>query len=289
MADFKSKTDCFTLSNGVKIPCIGYGTWKTPNDIAERCVKDALDAGYRHIDTAFVYGNEVGVGSGIKASGVSRGDIFLTSKHWVTCRGYEKTLEAIDTSLKNLGTDYLDLYLIHWPCVEKISENWAEINSDTWRGFERAYKDGKLRAIGVSNFQKKHLEPLFENAEIKPMVNQMEFHPGYSQFDNVEYSLGKGMVAEAWSPLGDGAVFKDAHLAEIAAKYNKSVAQLCVRFALQCGVLPLPKSTDKGRMASNTEVFDFEISDEDIKALINYPVLGFSGFLPEEAPADALV
>lgn len=289
MADFKSKTDCFTLSNGVKIPCIGYGTWKTPNDIAERCVKDALDAGYRHIDTAFVYGNEVGVGSGIKASGVNRGDIFLTSKHWVTCRGYEKTLEAIDTSLKNLGTDYLDLYLIHWPCVEKISENWAEINSDTWRGFERAYKDGKLRAIGVSNFQKKHLEPLFENAEIKPMVNQMEFHPGYSQFDNVEYSLGKGMVAEAWSPLGDGAVFKDAHLAEIAAKYNKSVAQLCVRFALQCGVLPLPKSTDKGRMASNTEVFDFEISDEDIKALINYPVLGFSGFLPEEAPADALV
>ena len=289
MADFKSKTDCFTLSNGVKIPCIGYGTWKTPNDIAERCVKDALDAGYRHIDTAFVYGNEVGVGSGIKASGVNRGDIFLTSKHWVTCRGYEKTLEAIDTSLKNLGTDYLDLYLIHWPCVEKISENWAEINSDTWRGFERAYKDGKLRAIGVSNFQKKHLEPLFENAEIKPMVNQMEFHPGYSQFDNVEYSLGKGMVAEAWSPLGDGAVFKDAHLAEIAAKYNKSVAQLCVRFALQCGVLPLPKSTDKGRMASNTEVFDFEISDEDIKTLINYPVLGFSGFLPEEAPADALV
>ena len=289
MADFKSKTDCFTLSNGVKIPCIGYGTWKTPNDIAERCVKDALDAGYRHIDTAFVYGNEVGVGSGIKASGVNRGDIFLTSKHWVTCRGYEKTLEAIDTSLKNLGTDYLDLYLIHWPCVEKISENWAEINSDTWRGFERAYKDGKLRAIGVSNFQKKHLEPLFENAEIKPMVNQMEFHPGYSQFDNVEYSLGKGMVAEAWSPLGDGAVFKDAHLAEIAAKYNKSVAQLCVRFALQCGVLPLPKSTDKGRMASNTDVFDFEISDEDIKALINYPVLGFSGFLPEEAPADALV
>lgn len=289
MATFKSKTDCFTLSNGVKIPCIGYGTWKTPNDIAERCVKDALDAGYRHIDTAFVYGNEVGVGSGIKASGVNRGDIFLTSKHWVTCRGYEKTLEAIDTSLKNLGTDYLDLYLIHWPCVEKISENWAEINSDTWRGFERAYKDGKLRAIGVSNFQKKHLEPLFENAEIKPMVNQMEFHPGYSQFDNVEYSLGKGMVAEAWSPLGDGAVFKDAHLAEIAAKYNKSVAQLCVRFALQCGVLPLPKSTDKGRMASNTDVFDFEISDEDIKALINYPVLGFSGFLPEEAPADALV
>ncbi len=289
MAAFKSKPDCFTLSNGVKIPCIGYGTWKTPNDIAERCVKDALDAGYRHIDTAFVYGNEVGVGSGIKASGVNRGDIFLTSKHWVTCRGYEKTLEAIDTSLKNLGTDYLDLYLIHWPCVEKISENWAEINSDTWRGFERAYKDGKLRAIGVSNFQKKHLEPLFENAEIKPMVNQMEFHPGYSQFDNVEYSLGKGMVAEAWSPLGDGAVFKDAHLAEIAAKYNKSVAQLCVRFALQCGVLPLPKSTDKGRMASNTDVFDFEISAEDIKALINYPVLGFSGFLPEEAPADALV
>lgn len=282
-------TDCFELANGVKIPCIGYGTWQTPNGgVTEACVKKAIESGYTHIDTAWVYGNEEEVGSGIIASGVKREDIFLTSKHWVTERGYEKTVAAVEASLKNLKTDYLDLYLIHWPCVEKCSENWKEINADTWRGFEKMYKDGKIRAIGVSNFQKKHLDALFECAEIKPMVNQIEFHPGYTQFDNVLYSQSLGMTVEAWSPLGSGAVLKDEGLSVIAAKYGKSVAQLCVRFALQCGVLPLPKSTDAERMKKNAEVFDFVITDEDMNTLLHYPTLGFSTFLPEEAPADAL-
>ena len=286
---FSSKTDTFTLSNGVKIPCIGYGTWQTPDgEVTENCVKTALENGYRHIDTAFAYGNEASVGRGIKASGVKREDMFLTTKHWVTERGYEKTLAAVDTSLKLLGTDYLDLYLVHWPCVAKISPNWEEINLDTWRGFERAYKDGKIRAIGVSNYQAKHLDVLLKNAEIKPMVNQLEFHPGFTQFDNIKFAQDNGMLVEAWSPLGSGAVLNDEGLKAIAAKYNKSVAQLCVRLALQCGILPLPKSTNKDRMAANAEVFDFEISEEDVKALIAYPQLGYSGFTPEEAPADAL-
>lgn len=287
---FTSKTDCFELPNGVKIPCIGYGTWQTPDGaVTENCVKSALELGYRHIDTAFAYGNEASVGAGIKKSGVARSDIFVTTKHWVTERGYEKTIKAVETSLTALGLDYLDLYLVHWPCVEKISPDWKEINAETWRGFERMYKDGKIRAIGVSNYQQKHLEALMDMCEIKPMVNQLEFHPGYTQIDNCRWAQENGMLVEAWSPLGSGAVLADKSLNEMAAKYGKSVAQLCVRFALQCGILPLPKSTKPERIAANAEVFDFVISDEDVKTLIEMPALGFSTFLPEDAPADALV
>ena len=286
---FASKTDCFTLANGVQIPCIGYGTWQTPDgETAAACVKAALDAGYRHIDTAFAYGNETGVGEGLRRSGVARQDIFLTSKHWVTERGYEKTVKAVETSLRLLGTDYLDLYLVHWPCVAKLTPEWKEVNADTWRGFERMYKDGKLRAIGVSNFFPEHLEALMDMCEIRPMVNQLEFHPGYTQMDHIRWSQEHGMLAQAWSPLGSGAVLADTTLNAMAKKYGKSVAQLCVRFALQCDVLPLPKSTKPERIAANAEVFDFEISAEDMAALINLPLLGFSGFLPEDAPADAI-
>lgn len=285
----KSKTDCFTLSNGVNIPCIGYGTWQTPDgETTKNCVADALKAGYRHIDTAFAYGNEKSVGEGIKASGVKREDIFVTTKHWVTERGYEKTIKAVETSLELLGLDYIDLYLVHWPCVKKIDENWEEINLDTWRGFEKMYKDGKIRAIGVSNYQEQHLKVLLEKAEIKPMVNQLEFHPGFTQIENIRFAQENGMLVEAWSPLGSGAVLKNETLGKIAAKYNKSVAQLCVRFALQNGILPLPKSTNPERIAANAEVFDFEITEEDMKTLFDMPLLGFSGFIPEEAPADAL-
>lgn len=286
---FNSQTDCFTLSNGVKIPCLGYGTWQTPNGgVTKRCVKDALNAGYRHIDTAFIYGNEQEVGEGIKESGVPRSDIFLTTKHWVTERGYEKTLAAIEASLNNLGMDYIDLYLIHWPCVKKCSPDWEQINAETWRGFEKAYKDGKIRAIGVSNFQKKHVDALIKYAEIKPMVNQLEFHPGFTQLENIRDMQNMGLLTEAWSPMGSGAVLKDERLIAMASKYGVSVSQLCVRFALQENVLPLPKSTNAGRMAQNMDVFGFEITEEDISALENFPLLGFSTFLPEDAPADAL-
>ena len=282
-----SATDTFVLSNGVKVPCIGYGTFQTPKGEKTRdCVKEALLAGYRHIDTAFAYGNEESVGEGIRASGVKREEIFLTTKHWVTERGLDKTLAAVDTSLKNLGVDYLDLYLIHWPCVEKVSPYWKEINAGTWRGMERALKAGKIRAIGVSNFEEKHLKAIDEFCEIRPMVNQLQFHPGYVQWDNVRYCQEQGMLVQAWSPLGSGAVLKDERLAEMARKYGVSVAQLCVRFALQCGVNPLPKSTDPARMRANMDVFGFEIAAEDIQTLIGFPELGFSTWKPEEGPAE---
>lgn len=285
---FASQHDCFTLANGVRVPCIGYGTWQTAPGQAADCVKAAIHAGYTHIDTAWVYGNEPEVGDGIKASGARRDDIFITTKHWVTARGYEKTVAAVDASLKNLKLDYIDLYLVHWPCVEKLTPDWAEINAETWRGFEEMYKAGKLRAIGVSNFQAKHLNALFGMCSVKPMVNQLEFHPGYTQWDNIRFAQEHGMLAEAWSPLGSGAVLKDDRLAAMAAKYGKSVAQLCVRLALDCGVLPLPKSTNPARIKANLDVFDFTLTDEDRQTLLTFPTLGFSGFLPEDAPADAI-
>jgi len=285
----KNLTDAFVLSNGVRVPCLGYGTYLTPNgEVARDSVMEALRVGYRHVDTAFAYGNETAVGEGIRASGIKRDEIFVTTKHWVTMRGYEKATEAIDVSLKNLGLDYLDLYLIHWPCVEKVSPDWKEINASTWRAFEDAYKAGKIRAIGVSNFQKKHYDALSGMCEIKPMVNQIEFHPGYIQPETVEYSKEAGMLVQAFSPLGCGAVLGDETLKAVAAKYNKTVAQICLRFVLQSGLNVLTKSVTPSRILENTQIFDFELSSEDMATIAAMPELGFTGWLPENAPADAL-
>ncbi len=284
----KKLTDCFTLSNGVRIPCVGYGTWQSSKEDAKNGVIKAIEAGYRHIDTAAAYENEDAVGAGIRESGIKREELFVTTKHWITERGYDKTLRAIDASLKELGTEYVDLYLVHWPCVESRNPDWKRVNADTWRGFEQAYRDGKIRALGLSNFEKKHVDALMETAEIAPTVNQIEFHPGYTQMDNVRFSQQAGMLVEAWSPLGNGMVLNDPFLTEMASRYGKSVAQLCIRYALQHNVLPLPKSVTPSRIVQNTQVFDFEISAEDMSAIDSMPLLGFSTYLPEEAPADAL-
>lgn len=282
-------TDCFELSNGVKVPCLGFGTYLTPAEDTAASVSEALKVGYRHIDTALAYGNEVPVGKAIKESGIPREEIFVTTKHWIIDRGYEKTLAAIDNSLKNLGMDYMDLYLIHWPCVEKVSPDWAEINADTWRGFETAYKNGKIRAIGVSNFQKKHIDALDATAEIKPMVNQIEFHPGYLQTDTTNYSKEYGMLVQSFSPLALGAVFKDETMKAIAAKYNRTISQITLRFVLQMGVNPLTKSVNPARIFENAQIFDFELSAEDVATIATLPEMGFTGWKPEDAPADALV
>lgn len=286
---FTKATDVCKLSNGIGLPCLGFGTWQTPEgEVARNSVRTALECGYRHIDTAAAYGNEEDVGRGIKESGVPREQIFLTTKHWITARGYTKTIAAVEESLKRLGVDYLDLYLIHWPCAEKYSADWKRVNAGTWRGFEKMYRDGKIRAIGLSNFLPEHILALEETAEIKPMVNQIEFHPGYYQPELVNWCQAHGIAVEAWSPLGCGAVLASPILAKLAAKYGKSTAQICIRFALQSGVVPMPKSTHAERIADNLKVFDFELSETDMITIRTMPPLGYSTFHPSESPADTL-
>lgn len=277
----KKLTDTFVLSNGYEIPCVGYGTWQTPDgDIARESVKYAIQAGYRHIDTAAVYGNEVSVGQGIKESGVDRSELFVTSKVWNEERGYEKTMAAFEKTLKDLHLDYLDLYLIHWPASESRFPNWKELNLGTWKAMTELYKAGRIRAIGVSNFCIHHLEPLMET-EVKPMVNQIEYHPGQMTEEVVAYCQKNGILVQAWSPLGSGRLLKDQLLQSVADGYGKSIAQMCIRWELQHGVLPLPKSITPSRIDANTQVFDFVISDEDMAKIDAMPNVGGSRLHPD--------
>lgn len=273
--------DCFKLNNGCSIPCLGFGTWQIPDgDTAVMAVKAALQHGYRHIDAAAVYGNEASVGKGIVTSGVNRKDIFLTSKVWNDKRGYENTLAAFEKTLADLHTDYLDLYLIHWPASASRFPDWENINLETWRAMTELYKAGRIRAIGVSNFLPHHLIALMQ-AEVSPMVNQIEFHPGQMQDETVSYCKQHSILVEAWSPLGTGKVLTNSFLASIAKKYEKSIAQLCIRWCLQNRILPLPKSVTPARIEENADVFDFVISEEDMTAIKDMPYFGGSGLHPD--------
>lgn len=270
------------LNNGYMIPEIGYGTWQSPdNEVTVNGVKAAIACGYRHIDTAAAYKNEESVGEGIKESGAARKDLFVTSKVWNTQRGYEKTIAAFEKTLSDLDLDYLDLYLIHWPASKKDYENWEEINLETWRAMTDLYKAGKIKAIGVSNFKPHHLEALMKT-EVKPMVNQIEFHPGFMQEETVKYCRGNGILVEAWSPLGTGRMLTNPDLQEIASHYGKSVAQICIRWCIQHDVLPLPKSVTPSRIEENSNVFDFEINVEDMQRIDALENFGGSGLDPDE-------
>lgn len=272
----------YTLHNGVEMPGVGFGTWKAKDGAdAYDSIIEALKAGYRHIDTAAMYRNEASVGKAVKECGLKREEIFVTSKVWNKNRGYEKTLAAFEKTLATMELDYLDLYLIHWPAIPLQFEDWDEINLGTWKAMIELYKAGKIKAIGVANFYPKHLESLMKT-EVPPMVNQIEFHPGYTQDEVVKYCQENGIVVQGWSPLGNGAVLGSEFLAEMAAKYNKSVAQICLRFAVQNGIVPLPKSVTPERIASNLDIYDFEISEEDMKAIAAMPETGFSGWNPNE-------
>jgi len=273
----KQLSDAFTLHGKVDIPCVRLGTWQSPDgETVAGAVKAAIDAGYRHIDTAAVYENEKGVGAGIRAAGIRREDIFVTSKLWNSERGYDKTMRAFEQTLSDLQLDYLDLYLIHWPAIARQFDNWEQINKDTWRAFIDLYKAGRVRAIGVSNFQPKHLHALMDT-EIIPSINQIEYHPGFMQKETVDFCNQNGILVEAWSPLGTGKMLNNETLLGIAAKYNKSVAQLCIRWCLQHGTLPLPKSITPSRIIENAKVFDFTISDEDMQTIDAMEFCGGSG------------
>ena len=282
MKDFSSLNDTFTLNNGYKIACIGFGTWQTPDgDTAVNAVKDAVKLRYKHIDTAAIYGNEVSIGKAIKESGINRNELFITSKVWNKERGYKTTLAAFDKTLNDLQLDYLDLYLIHWPASQNQFKDWDNINLETWKAMTELYKAGKIKSIGVSNFMPHHLKSLMET-EVKPMVNQIEFHPGFMQEETVKYCNDNNILIEAWSPLGTGKMLNNSTLKEIAAKYNKSAAQLCIRWCLQNNTLPLPKSVTSSRIKENTEIFDFNISDEDMKIINSMEYCGGSGHHPDK-------
>ena len=264
----KALTDCYTLANGVKITCIGFGTWQTPNgEVAVSSVLSALEAGYRHIDTAQGYGNEESVGIAVKQSGIDRKELFLTSKLTNSEHGYEKTLAAFETTLEKLGTDYLDLFLIHWPNPIAFRDHWQEANAGTWKAFEELYRSKRIRAIGISNFRPRHMEELSRTAEIAPMVNQIRLCPGDTQDEVVEYCRTHNILLEAYSPLGVGKIFEVPEMKALAEKYQKSIAQICIRWSLQRGYLPLPKSVTPSRIRENTQVFDFELDSSDVQLI----------------------
>lgn len=258
----------YTLSNNVSIPELGFGTWQTPNgDVAVSAVKKALEVGYRHIDTAQGYKNEDSVGQAIKESGIPREEIFLTTKLWNENHSYELVLSSFEESLKKLQTDYIDLFLIHWPNPVKFRDNWQSANAETWRAMEELYQAGKIKAIGVSNFLPHHFEELKKTATIFPMVNQIFLAPGELQKEVVSYCQEHNVLLEAYSPLGTGKIFDVPEMQELSDKYGKTIAQIAIRWSLQHGFLPLPKSVTPSRIEENLAVFDFELSDEDMQRI----------------------
>jgi 2,5-diketo-D-gluconate reductase A len=250
-----------TLSDGVEIPQLGYGVFQIPPDETQRAVESALEAGYRHIDTAAAYRNERGVAAGIAASGVPREEIFITTKLWNSEQGFDSTLAAFDRSIEALDTDHVDLYLIHWPVPDR------DLYLDTWRAFERIHAEGGARSIGVSNFRIADLERLQQEAETMPTVNQIELHPLLQQAELRAWHAEHGIATEAWSPLAQGEVLEDETLMTVAAHHQKSVAQVILRWHLQLGNVVIPKSVTPERIRANLDLFDFELSEDDLAAI----------------------
>lgn len=249
------------LHNGVLMPMLGYGTFKCPDDQQTvDAIQCAIDAGYRHIDTAMVYKNEASVGRGIRDCGIPREEIFLTTKCWNTDlrQGYDAVLKAFDDSLQRLGLDYVDLYLIHWPTGDFVS---------CWKAMEKIYEGGRVRAIGVSNFLKHHFDKLFASCHVGPMVNQIECHPRYADFELQHYCKQHKVQYEAWSPIMQGKAGDVPMLVDLADKYGRSPSQIILRWDLQHGIVTIPKSMTPSRIRENADLFDFELSDEDMDAI----------------------
>lgn len=249
------------LNDGARIPQVGLGVWQTPNDEAAPAVKAALDAGYRHVDTAAVYENEEGVGEGLRQSGLARGDIYLTTKLWNTEQGYDQTLRAFDASLKRLGTDYVDLYLIHWPSAHR------GLFVDTWKALVKLKEEGRAKSIGVSNFYPEHIERIVAETGVVPVINQIELHPDFQQRENRAFHEKHKIATQSWSPLGQGKLLGHPTITEIATRLGRTPAQVIIRWHIQNGLVVIPKSVTPLRIAENFKVFDFSLSADDLDKL----------------------
>lgn len=260
----------FILNNGIKIPALGLGTWFIGDGKAPQAVREAVKIGYRHFDTAQAYENECGVGEGVRTCGVNRSELFVTTKLAAEIKDYKQAIEAIDNSLKTSGLDYFDCMLIHspQPWANFREGRYFEGNKEAWRALEYAYKAGKLRAIGISNFEKEDIDNILSDCEIAPMVNQVLAHIGNTPFELIDYCKDKNIVVEAYSPVAHGEILKNGKVSEMAKKYNVTVAQLCVKYCLQLGMLPLPKTANPEHMRNNADIH-FLISEEDMLALKN--------------------
>lgn len=271
------------LSNGLKLPQIGLGTWQiTDKDLIKVILSKAYEEGYRLIDTAAAYSNEIVISKAINENGIGRENLLISDKVWNTSRGFESAQEACKKSMKKLKTDYLDLYMIHWPASKKLYSNWAELNADTWRGLEALYEEGWVRAIGVCNFKIHHLEELKKTAKIMPQVNQIEYHPGINQDELLEYCKAERIYLEASSPLGNGQILTNQTLQAIAGDKGKTVSQICLKWALQKGMIVIPKTSNTERLKSNIEIFDFDLSKEEMELIDRIPYCGGIGIDSDE-------
>lgn len=271
----------FTLSNQMVIPAVGFGTWLVKDDNGKKIIRDAIDAGYRYFDTASFYKNEEALGEAIATCGVPRDELMIASKIWLTELGYNECKEAFANSLKRLNTDYLDVYLIHWPRRNSYEKGWEKLIQDTWKAMEELYKEGKTKAIGLSNFLPHHIDVIMETATVKPMIDQLELHPGYMQTYAVEYCKQNGIAVQAWSPLGRAEVLKSDFICNLAKEYNVSAAHLILAFLNQQGIAVIPKSSSADRMKDNFDIYDIEISKRDVSMLTCLPQLGYSGEHPD--------
>lgn len=271
----------FRLSNGVEIPAVGYGSYLSTEGNGKQTIIDALDAGYRYIDTAMFYQNEAEIGEALAEYDIKREDLFLVSKVWHTMLGREKTLQSFEASLKALGTDYLDMFLIHWPMGPDKDTDWLALQTETWKLMEELYEAGRVRAIGLSNFLPHHIEPLIKNIKILPMLDQLELHVGYMQEYSLNYLRSKGIVIQAWSPLGRARVLNDERVLAIAEKHDRSAAQILLRYLLDRDIAVIPKASSKERMKQNLDVFDFRLTEKEISYLSCIPETGWSGEHPD--------
>lgn len=250
-----------TLNDGRALPQVGLGVWRTPADAAAAVVRTALEAGYRAVDTAAIYGNEAGVGEGIRASGLPRDQVFVTTKLWNESQGYDRALRAFDKSLERLGLDHVDLYLIHWPCPQQ------ELYLESWKALIRLREDGRARSIGVSNFAPEHLDRLIQETGVVPAVNQIELHPRFQQKSLRSANAAAGVLTESWSPLGQGQILEDPVIVSLAARHGVTPAQVVIRWHVQLGLAVIPKSVTPARIIQNLDVFDFELDADDMAAM----------------------